>query len=45
MRPDISLLAKCEESLANNVEKAWIALFIDNGYDLVNAKSNHTEAA
>lgn len=41
MRPDISLLAKCEESLANDAEKAWIALFIDNGYDLVNVRRSH----
>ena len=40
-RPDIILLARCEETIAADAERAWITLFIDNGYDLVNVRDRN----
>jgi len=44
MCPDIILLTRCEESLVAAVEKEWIALFIDNGYDLLNVFGRRHDA-
>ena len=43
MCPDIILLTRCEESLIAAVEKEWIALFIGNGYDLLNVFGKHKD--
>jgi len=36
LEPDIRLLAVCSDLEIVGVERAWIAVFIDNGYDLLN---------
>lgn len=38
-RPDCILLTTCSSDMARKVEKAWILLFIDNGYDMLNVMS------
>lgn len=36
--PDIVLLATCSDDFVREVEKNWILLFIDNGYDVFNIR-------
>lgn len=36
--PDIVLLTTCPDDLVREVEKNWILLFIDNGYDMLNIR-------
>ena len=37
-KPDCILLTTCPASLVREVEKNWILLFIDNGYDMLNVR-------
>lgn len=36
--PDTVLLATCPSDIVRDVERAWIILFIDNGYDMLNVR-------
>ena len=37
-RPDCILLTQCPSEMAREVEQAWIVLFIENGYDMLNVR-------
>ena len=36
--PNVVLLATCPGEVVRDVERAWILLFIDNGYDMLNIR-------
>ena len=39
-RPDIVLLTKCQDELADDTERGWMAVFVRNGYKLENYGAN-----
>ena len=41
--PTMILLAECPERMEKAVEQAWVQLFVDNGYQLLNVHFNPSQ--
>lgn len=41
--PTPIMLTECSRKIADDVERAWVQLFVDNGYQLLNVQLNSTQ--